>query len=61
MSSETTLRSFGYEQELKRIAYVLINADTRAKVGGIIWLVVGAALLVFYRLSGRGTELSLED
>jgi hypothetical protein len=59
MSSETTLRSFGYEQELKRIAYVLINADTRAKVGGIIWLVVGAALLVFYGLSG--TELSLED
>jgi amino acid transporter len=43
------------------IAYVLINADTRAKVGGIIWLAVGAALLVFYRLTGRGTELSLED
>jgi amino acid transporter len=43
------------------IAYVLINADTRAKVGGIIWLLVGAALLIFYRLSGRGTELSLED
>jgi hypothetical protein len=43
------------------IGYVLINADTRAKVGGIIWLVIGAALLIFYRLTGRGTELSLED
>jgi len=43
------------------IGYVLINADTRAKIGGIIWLAVGAALLVFYRLTGRGTELSLED
>ena len=43
------------------IAYVLINADTRAKVGGVIWLVVGAALLVFYKRTGRGTELSLED
>jgi amino acid transporter len=43
------------------IGYVLLNADTRAKIGGIIWLAVGAALLVFYRLSGRGTELSLED
>jgi hypothetical protein len=25
------------------------------------WLVIGAALLIFYRLTGRGTELSLED
>ena len=43
------------------IGYVLINADTRAKVGGIIWLVVGAALLAFYQVTGRGTSLSLED
>jgi amino acid transporter len=43
------------------IGYVLVNADTRAKIGGIIWLAVGAVLLVFYRLTGRGTELSLED
>ncbi len=43
------------------IAYVLVNADTRAKVGGLIWLAIGAALLVFYRRTGRGTELSLED
>jgi amino acid transporter len=43
------------------IGYVLVNADTRAKVGGLIWLAVGAAVLVFYRVTGRGTELSLED
>jgi amino acid transporter len=30
------------------IGYVLWNADTMAKVGGIVWLVVGAAVLVFY-------------
>jgi amino acid transporter len=43
------------------IGYVLINADMRAKTGGIIWLLIGAALLVFYKQTGRGTELSLED
>ncbi|MCW2904889.1 MAG: amino acid permease [Streptosporangiaceae bacterium] len=43
------------------IAYVLINADMRAKIGGIIWLVIGAAVLLLYKRTGRGTELSLED
>ena len=43
------------------IAYVLMNADSRAKIGGIIWLLIGAALLVFYQRTGRGTELSLEN
>jgi amino acid transporter len=43
------------------IAYVLYHADTRAKVGGVIWLVIGVGLLVFYRLTGRGTGLSLEE
>jgi amino acid transporter len=43
------------------IAYVLINADSRAKIGGVIWLLVGAALLMFYKLTGRSTELALED
>jgi amino acid transporter len=43
------------------IGYVLVNADTRAKIGGVIWLVIGAALLLFYKRTGRGTDLSLED
>jgi amino acid transporter len=30
------------------IGYVLWNADTMAKVGGIVWLVIGAGVLVFY-------------
>lgn len=43
------------------IGYVLINADIRAKIGGVAWLLVGGALLAFYRLTGRGTDLSLEE
>jgi amino acid transporter len=43
------------------IAYVLVNADSRAKIGGLIWLAVGALLLAFYTMTGRGTDLSLED
>jgi hypothetical protein len=43
------------------IGYVLYNADARAKIGGGVWLVIGVALLVFYRLTGRGTDLSLEE
>jgi amino acid transporter len=43
------------------IGYVLYNADTRAKIGGGVWLIIGVALLVFYRLTGRGTGLSLEE
>jgi amino acid transporter len=43
------------------IAYVLVNMDAHAQIGGSIWLAVGVVLLVFYRLTGRGTELSLED
>jgi amino acid transporter len=43
------------------IGYVLVNADTRAKIGGVLWLLVGVALLAYYRLTGRGTDLSLEE
>lgn len=43
------------------IAYVLFNADSRAKIGGMIWLAVGALLLTFVAMTGRGTDLSLED
>ena len=30
------------------IGYVLWNADTAAKVGGIVWLLIGAAVLAYY-------------
>ncbi|WP_242894730.1 APC family permease [Actinomadura litoris] len=43
------------------IGSVLWNADTRAKTGGLAWLAAGVLVLVFYRLSGRGTDLNLED
>ncbi|WP_131742403.1 APC family permease [Actinomadura roseirufa] len=43
------------------IGSVLWNADERAKIGGLAWLAVGALVLVFYRVSGRGTDLKLED
>jgi amino acid transporter len=42
------------------IAFVLINADTHAKVGGLVWLAIGIVALVGLRLAGRSTELSLE-
>ncbi len=31
------------------IGYVLLNAAVEAKVGGIVWLVVGAAVFLYYR------------
>ncbi|MFC6882022.1 MULTISPECIES: APC family permease [Actinomadura] len=43
------------------IGSVLVNADTRAKIGGLAWLAVGAVVLVFYTRSGRGADLKLED
>jgi amino acid transporter len=43
------------------IGSVLWNADARAKIGGVCWLVLGALVMLFYRRSGRGTDLKLED
>jgi amino acid transporter len=43
------------------ISYVLIHTDSRAKIGGLTWLAIGALLLAFYTMTGRGTELSLEE
>ncbi|QXJ20368.1 APC family permease [Actinomadura graeca] len=40
---------------------VLWNADADAKTGGLAWLGIGVLVLLFYRLSGRGTDLALED
>jgi amino acid transporter len=36
------------------IAFVLWNADASAKIGGLIWLVVGAGVLLYYRSKGTG-------
>jgi Amino acid transporters len=41
------------------IAYVLVNADVHAKVGGTVWLVIGVIILVGLKLAGRKTELDL--
>lgn len=42
------------------IGYVLLNAAVEAKVGGIIWLIVGAAVFLYYRRTGRSTEVGSE-
>jgi len=42
------------------IGFVLVNADVHAKVGGLIWLAIGAVILIGLRLAGRSTELHLE-
>ncbi len=36
------------------IGFVLWNADASAKIGGLIWLVIGAAVLLYYRSKGTG-------
>ncbi|GAB2930413.1 APC family permease [Rhodococcus aerolatus] len=36
------------------IGYVLYNADAAAKIGGVIWLLIGVAVLLYYRSRGTG-------
>ena len=36
------------------IGFVLWNADASAKIGGVIWLVIGAGVLLYYRSKGTG-------
>jgi amino acid transporter len=36
------------------IGFVLWNADASAKIGGLIWLVVGLLVLLYYRRRGTG-------
>jgi amino acid transporter len=43
------------------IGYVLVNADILAKIGGIVWLIVGLGVYLFYRRSGRKTTTLGED
>lgn len=42
------------------IAFVLVNADIHAKVGGLVWLAIGVIILVVLRLTGRSAELNLD-
>jgi amino acid transporter len=42
------------------IAFVLLNADAHAKIGGSVWLAIGLAVAIGLRISGRSTELRLE-
>jgi amino acid transporter len=42
------------------IAFVLVNADTNANVGGLLWLAIGALILVDLMLRGRAAELTLD-
>lgn len=42
------------------IGYVLWNANVEAKVGGIVWLAVGALVFTYYRFTGRKTDLAGE-
>jgi amino acid transporter len=41
------------------IGYVLVHADTNAKVGGIAWLAVGALVYTYFLVTGRNRELAI--
>ncbi|SUZ35711.1 amino acid permease [Xanthomonas arboricola pv. juglandis] len=43
------------------LAYVLINADQHAQLGGTAWMVVGLAVLGFLKASGRSTDFRASD
>ncbi|NAZ82652.1 amino acid permease [Kineococcus sp. R8] len=43
------------------IAYVLVNADVHAKVGGLVWLAVGLVVVLVFKATGRSTELRASD
>lgn len=43
------------------IGYVLYNADTPAKIGGLIWLAIGVAILLIRKAMGRETTINLDE
>jgi amino acid transporter len=43
------------------IGYVLLNANIDAKIGGIVWLIIGAGVFLYYRSTGRNVTLSGEN
>lgn len=42
------------------IAFVLVNADVHAKVGGLAWLAIGIAILIGLRIAGRSPALGID-
>jgi amino acid transporter len=42
------------------IGYVLLNAAVEAKIGGLIWLALGALVFLYYKLTGRKTVVGSE-
>ncbi|GAA4266301.1 APC family permease [Frondihabitans peucedani] len=42
------------------IGYVLLNAAIEAKIGGLIWLGIGALVFLYYKLTGRKTVVGSE-
>jgi amino acid transporter len=43
------------------IGYVLWNADPDAKIGGLVWLAIGVAVIVIRTLTGRSITLNLDE
>jgi hypothetical protein len=43
------------------IAYVLFNADSLAKIGGIVWLGIGAVVFAVNKARGRGVPQLAEE
>jgi amino acid transporter len=43
------------------IGYVLYNIDAKAKIGGLIWLAIGIAVLIVRKLLGRNVTLNLDE
>ncbi|MBF4577034.1 APC family permease [Frondihabitans sp. VKM Ac-2883] len=43
------------------IGYVLLNAAPEAKIGGLAWLVLGAGVFLYYRMTGRKTVVGSES
>jgi len=43
------------------VAYVLINAQTNAKIAGLVWMAVGLAVVIFLKISGRSAAALLDE
>jgi amino acid transporter len=43
------------------IGYVLLNAAIEAKIGGLVWLVLGAGVFLYYKRTGRKTIVGEES